>query len=198
MRTRQLSLIAVLFSLALASSAVAQQTAPPPAAPAATAPAPATVVSRAPITGPPLSGFTVWAMLDWSGYGIGARYLLPLPIPSLLAKTSLRDSWAIEFGADYFRISNTYTTFGYHYDEIVPRVGMMWIVWLRDDFAVYPKIDGGYAIGFNNSYGGCGSACTLGGIHIEGEAGLLYKVSGLTLRAEVGNYGIKGGVAWLF
>ncbi|HEX3697969.1 MAG TPA: hypothetical protein VH374_21525 [Polyangia bacterium] len=198
MRIRSMSLIVALFSLAIASPVLAQQTPAPTSSPYP-APAPAGTVSRAVITAPQQSGFTLWGMLDWDGYGAGARFMFPLAIPSLLSRTSLRDSWALEAGVDFFRISDTYSGYGgFHYDEILPTVGMMWIVWLRDDFAVYPKIDGGYAIGFDNSYGGCGGACDLGGIRVEGAAGLLYKLPGVTLRAEVGNYGLKGGVAWLF
>jgi hypothetical protein len=198
---RQTSLIAAVLSMTSAASVRADETAPPAAAPPAeTAPAaPAATVSKARIDAPQLAGVTLWGMVDWDGFGVGARYMFPVGIPSLLSHTSLKDSWAIEAGLDFFRISDDFGALGYHYDVLLPTVGMMWIVWLRDDFAVYPKIDGGYAIGFDNSYGDC-TGCSLGGVRIEGAGGLLYKVSGsgITLRAEAGNYGVKGGVAWLF
>jgi len=32
------------------------------------------------------------------GYGMGARYMMPLPITPLLTRTKFRDYWALEFG----------------------------------------------------------------------------------------------------
>jgi hypothetical protein len=196
-------LLSAALSVTPASGVRADETAPPPAAPPAetapaSAPAPAASISRARITAPPLTGPTIWGLVDWFGVGVGARYMFPVGIPSLLSHTSLKDSWAIEAGLDFVHRSDDYGAFNYDYNEFIPTVGMMWIVWLRNDFAVYPKIDGGWAFGFDNSNNNC-VGCTLGGVWIEGAAGLLYEVGGgLTLRAELGNYGAKGGVAWLF
>lgn len=194
-RSRTLPLLALLSSAAVASPLHAQTPAssPPPAG----YPAPvATAEAKPRIDAPQLSGFSGLATLNWNGFGVGARYMIPLGIPSLLSRTRLRDSWALEPGLDYFRVNNNYGGYGdYHYDEILPSVGMMWIVWLREDFAVYPKVEGGYAIPFNNS---C-TYCSYSHVYVEGAAGLLYSLGGgVTLRAEVGSYGIKGGVAWLF
>ena len=47
-------------------------------------------------------------MLPWGGYGMGARYMMPLPITQLLTRTKFRDYWALEFGADILRFSYDY------------------------------------------------------------------------------------------
>jgi len=201
--TRQILFAAAALSVTFASGVRADETAPPPAAPPtepapASAPAPAATISHALITAPPLTGPTIWGLVDWFGVGVGARYMFPVGIPSLLSHTPFKDSWAIEAGLDFLHRSDDYGAFSYNYNEFIPTVGMMWMVWFRDDFAVYPKVDGGYAIGFDNSVHDC-TGCGLGGVWIEGAAGILYKVGGgVTLRAELGNYGAKGGVAWLF
>jgi hypothetical protein len=190
----RMSLLAAFVSIMAVAPARAQAQASDPGPAPATAP-------PAPLPGsdaPALHGPTVWGLLDWNGVGIGARYMLPLPIPSLLTHTKFRDSWALELGLDFLHRSDDLGIVNYHYNELIPTVGMMWIVWLNQTFAVYPKVEAGYAIGFDSSYGNC-AGCDLGGIYAEGAAGLLYSIGGgLTLRAEVGNYGIKGGVAWLF
>jgi hypothetical protein len=175
---------------------VAQQPlAQPQSAPAAGGPAATLTTTRG--AAPALAGPTVWGLLGWYGVGVGARYMIPLGIPALLTRTRLHDSWALELGADFLHRSADFGTVNYSYNQAIPSVGMMWIVWLRDDFAVYPKAEAGYAIGFGNSYNDC-VGCSVSNIYAEGAAGLLYKVSQLTLRAEIGNYGAKGGIAWLF
>jgi hypothetical protein len=198
--TRRSPLLAVALALVAASSAQAQETAaaPPPAPPPASPP-PAVSASgaRPVITGPALSGISVLGELVWDGFGFGGRYMFPIGIPSLLSHTRLKDSWALEAGIDWVHRGEDLGPVGYHYDQIIPTFGMMWTVWLTDQFAVYPKIDAGYEIGFNNSLSSC-YGCSVGGVWVEGAAGLLYRISSLTLRAELGDYGIKGGVAWLF
>ena len=73
------------------------ETTPPP--PAVAAPG-SHWLARAlrPAAGP--GGPTVWGILPWGGYGIGARYMIPLPITQLLTRTKFHDYWALEFGAD--------------------------------------------------------------------------------------------------
>jgi hypothetical protein len=189
----RLSLLTVLVSLFAAAPASAQSD--PGAAPASE---PAATLSTAGSLAPQLKGPSIWALVHWNGIGVGGRFMIPLPIPALLSRTPFRDSWALEGGVDFIHRSDDYGAIGYNYNEFVPTVGMMWIVWLKPNFAVYPKVEAGWAFGFSSSDGNCG-ACELGGIYAEGAAGLLYAVGGgITLRAEVGSYGIKGGAAWLF
>ena len=176
------------------------ETAPPPPALAAPgAPARAQVGPADAPTGPSL-----WGILPWGGYGIGARYMIPVPITQILTRTRFRDYWALEFGADLLHFNYDYafgtSAYSYSWTEIIPVVGMMWQFWINDSFAVYPKVELGYAFGwYSDTNGTMGSL--QGGNHFfpDGTAGLLYKIgNGLTLRAEAGYVGGKGGIAWLF
>jgi hypothetical protein len=172
-------------------SAVATQpaTTPPAYAPAAAGGAPTVQ-----------GGISVWGILPWSGLGVGARYMLPLPIHPLLVNTNLHDTFNLEFGADFLHWSYDYALGGsYSWSEVVPVVGMMWNVWLSPKFALYPKVELGYAFGWISGWEFGGTSPTYGGFFWDGDAGALYKTdSGLTLRAEVGVDGLKLGAGWLF
>jgi hypothetical protein len=184
----------------LASTARAQETAPPPptvASPGATS-APAA---------PGLKGLSLWGILPWGGLGAGARFMMPLPFPSLLAnaRTTLHDNWDLEFGADLLHWSYDYgppgNGFSYSWTEVLPVVGVMWNVWFNQNFALYPKLEAGYAFGWFSDWqtGYNGAQPTYGGFFIAGDLGALYKLnSGLTLRAEAGSDGLKLGAGWLF
>ena len=151
-------------------------------------------------TAPSLRGASVWGILPWGGVGVGARYTIPLPIHPLLSKTSLRDDFSLEFGADVLRWSygqDTLYTSSYSWTEVLPVVGMAWNLWFNDNFALYPKIEVGYAFGWlsDSAYSGAG----YGGAFVSGAGGLLYKLNNaLTLRAEAGSSGLKLGAGWLF
>jgi hypothetical protein len=191
---------------AAAGAAHAQQAAPPPPAvssqPAPTAP-PAYAPPAAYGAAPSLKGPSVWGILPWGGLGVGARFMIPLGIPPLLANTALRDSFNLEFGADLLHWSYDYgsNVFNYSWTEVLPVVGMMWNIWLNQSFALYPKIELGYAFGWfsgwDNAYGA--NEPVYGGFFWDGAAGALYKLNnGLTLRAEIGVAGLKLGAGWLF
>jgi len=150
------------------------------------------------------TGPSLWGVLPWGGYGIGARYMIPVPITQILTRTRFHDYWALEVGADLLHFNYDYGLAGpgtsYGWTEVIPVVGMMWQVWLTDDFAVYPKIEMGYAFGWYSDTPQ-GASGLSGGNHFfpDATAGLLYKIgNGLTLRAEAGYVGGKGGIAWLF
>src|SRR4051812_18156776 len=149
-----------LFGVLASQVALAQE--PPPGGattppPAETTPPPTVATPSStgapqpfgPAAGP--AGPSVWGILPWGGYGIGARYMIPLPITQLLTRTKFHDYWALEFGADMLHFSYDYG-FGaagsYSWTEIVPVVGMMWQFWINDSFAVYPKVEVGYAFGW--------------------------------------------------
>jgi len=221
MFTAAIGLIGILVSQAT----LAQETAPgdaPPAdgttAPAATTPPPAETTPPPSVATPgttgngPMpfgpgigpSGPSLWGVLAWGGYGAGARYMIPVPITQILTRTRFRDYWAVEFGADILRINYDYglgaTPYSYSWTEVVPVVGMMWQVWFNENFAAYPKVELGYAFGWYSDTQGTTTGLS-GGNHFypSGTAGILYKVgNGLTLRAEAGNIGAKGGISWLF
>jgi hypothetical protein len=203
-----------LFGVLASQVALAQEPAPgattPP--PAEMTPPPATPPPTVGATGatqpfgaaPGPGGPSIWGVLPWGGYGIGARYMIPLPITQLLTRTKFHDYWALEFGADMMHFSYDYglgpSGYSYSWTEIVPVVGMMWQFWINDNFAVYPKVELGYAFGWYSDTNGASTGLS-GGNHFfpDGTAGLLYKLgNGITLRAEAGYVGGKAGVAWLF
>ncbi len=150
-------------------------------------------------------GASVWGILPtFSGIGVGGRFMLPLPIQPVLHSSTVKDTFALEFGADYLHWSYGYNfpgaNFNYSLNELVPVVGMMWSFWLSDRFALYPKIELGYAIawfsGWNNTYG---STPTATAFFWDLAAGALYKLgNGFTLRAEVGSANLKLGAGLLF
>ena len=140
-------------------------------------------------------------MLPWGGYGIGGRMMLPLPIAGVIHSPSVRDTFAVEVGADLLHWSYDYgfTPGGYSWTEILAVGGFMWNFWLTSQFALYPKIDLGYALGWFSGWNQPGPQPTYGGLFISGDVGAIYKLTnGLSLRAEVGSANLKLGVAWLF
>ncbi|HEY2901881.1 MAG TPA: hypothetical protein VGL59_14960 [Polyangia bacterium] len=194
---KSVSLAVGLLSLLLLARASWAQ-APAPTAPPPSNPPPSLVQPANTGTSAGEKGISVWAILPWRGIGAGARYMLPLPITSLLTHTSLHDSWALEFGADFYHWDCGIANYSCSWNEILPVVGMMWKVDLTPQFTVYPKIEAGYPIGWYSGPGFTGRE-SFASFYVSGGAGLLYKLSnGLTLRAEASSYDIKGGVGWLF
>lgn len=200
-------LAAVMVATMVPGMASAQDnTAPPPAnmpPPAAPPPDPSAPSGNVAKTGavridaPPLTGFSLFGILGYGygdGVGVGARYMIPLPIPSLLTHTWLRDSWAVEFGGDLMYYSLGVAD--YHETVLIPVAGVMWNVWLNDQFAVYPKAEIGFGIDVGSTYNG---VVEHNGIYPSGAAGLLYQVTKqITLRAEVGSTGLRGGAGFFF
>jgi len=192
-------------SRALADTPPGDATSPPPQSisttpPPSTAPAPFT-----PGSGPGLKGVSVWGILPWGGLGVGARFAIPLGIRPLLATSTIHDSFAIEFGADLLHWSYDFgapgDSFNYSWTELVPVAGVMWDLWFNQKFAIYPKVELGWAFGWFSGWNGVAGDAqpTYGGLFIDGDVGALYKLdSGLTLRAEAGSDGLKLGAGWLF
>lgn len=147
-------------------------------------------------------GASLWGMLPWGGVGVGGRIMTPLSIAPVLGHTNIRDSFALEYGADFLHFSHDYGYgLNFSHNEIVALVGMMWNLWFSDQFALYPKVEAGYAFAWISGLpnGVSSSAYGYGGVFFSGAAGALYKTnSGLTLRAEAGVSGLKVGVGWLF
>jgi hypothetical protein len=210
--------IAVLGLLALLvpTVAVAQDpppaTAPPPAGTPETAPPPPTatnpgpaattpMVSAGPGSAPSLKGVSVWGILPWGGFGVGARFMIPIGIPSLIHHPRIKDNWALEFGGDYLHFNyGGLLGSNYSWSEVVVVGSLMWNVWLTPDFAVYPKAEIGYAFGWFSGYDDTlGPRPTYGGFFPNGAGGLLYKLNnGITLRAEAGSANLKLGAGFLF
>ena len=100
-----------------------------------------------------LRGPTVWGILPWNGVGVGGRMMLPLSIPGLLHSPSVHDNFAFEVGADLLHWSYDYGVPGpnggtYSWTEILAVGGVMWNFWFNDRFALYPKVELGYAFGW--------------------------------------------------
>ena len=132
--------------------------------------------------------------------------MIPLPIPSLLANSehAIRDNWDLEFGADLLHWSYDFGVPGQlvqlQLDGGASVVGVMWNLWFTRNFAIYPKLELGYAFGWFSDWnnGSGANQPAYGGFFIAGDAGALYKLdNGLTLRAEVGSDGLKLGAGWL-
>jgi hypothetical protein len=207
MRSSTISLAFVLASLgsrAFAQTAPAPAPAPPPASEqvsaTGTVPAPAPAFAPPTAPAPAPHGLSVWGILPWGGVGAGARYMLPIGIPSLLHNTGIRDNFTLEFGADILRWTygvDTFYSSSYQWTEILPVLGVSWNLWFSDHFALYPKVEAGYAFGWLS--GASYAIGGYGGTFVNGAAGLLYKLdNGLALRAEAGTSGLKLGVGWLF
>ena len=208
MKNLKTALLIGFLATTYASHARAQDSTltPPPAPTVAAAPAPVTVDTvPAAAQGKLLStGPTVWGGVGyWGLYGIGVSYMLPVA-NGVLKHPTIRDQFVLEFGVDYHR--RTYDWFAgdnYTWNEIVPVVGVAWLVWLKPNLAVYPKADVGYSFGWVSGFDYCtgNSSCSTpsyGGTFIQGSVGVLYNVGSLVLRGEVGNELIKGGLGFLY
>jgi hypothetical protein len=193
-------LLAICASSAWAQDGTAPAGSPPPTA-YSSAPAPSAPPLSISGGAPALRGASVWGILPWGGIGIGARFMIPLGVRPLLVNTNLRDSFALEFGADLLHWSYSYPNAGFSYSwtEVLPVAGVMWNIWVNDRFAFYPKVELGYALGWYSNLGSNSAIGSYGGVWADGAVGALYNIGGgLTLRAEAGSSGLKLGAGWLF
>jgi hypothetical protein len=149
------------------------------------------------------SGPTVWGILGgwYGGFGVGARYMVPLPIKPLITQGTARDNFALEFGADFMTFSYGYAALGdYRWNAVLPVVGAMWNVWLNEKLAFYPKLDLGYFIGWYSGWNSAwGNQPTHGGFFWNVALGGMYRLSDrVALRGELGYAGLKVGASFLF
>jgi hypothetical protein len=184
--------LALAIALGTASTASAQSE-----------PAPAAVGTTVPAGGGS-QGPTVWGILGgwYGGFGVGARYMLPLPIKPLLTQGTVRDSFALEVGADFMTFSHSWAVpgGGYRWNAVVPVVGGMWNIWLNDRLAFYPKLDLGYTFGWLSGWNSMwGPDPTFGGFFWNVALGGMYRLnSTVALRGEIGYAGLKVGASFLF
>jgi hypothetical protein len=118
----------------------------------------------------------------------------------VLKHATIRDQFMLEFGVTYLRRSYSWITGSdYVWNEVVPTAGVAWMVWLKPNLAVYPKVDVGYAFGWLSGFdcNGC-SDPSYGGVFVNGSAGVMYDLGSMVLRGEVGNELVKGGLGFLF
>jgi hypothetical protein len=150
--------------------------------------------------GPNSQGITLWGVLGYGdAFGVGGRYMMPVVPEGFLHNTRFKDQLAVDFGADLLWYSYGFLSDSYGYAEVLPVGGVLWTVWFNDKFAVYPKLDVGFALGtvtgWNDAWG---PKPTHGGFFWQTSAGLIYKTSSVALRAEVGNGLFKAGVGFGF
>ncbi|HEY4393769.1 MAG TPA: hypothetical protein VGP64_06885 [Polyangia bacterium] len=173
---------------------------PPPQATVAATPAPAYMPPSPRLGGsdaPAVTGPTVWGILAYGGVGVGARFALPV-YGSVLHHPTLRDGFEIEFGGDFVHWSESVPGFDWSYTVIRLAGGVMWDIWLNDQFAFYPKAEIGYNH-YSYNYNGYTGGGSYSPIYVNGAAGAMFKTrAGLTLRAEAGITGLALGVGWLF
>jgi hypothetical protein len=187
---------ALAITLGTAGAAFAQTTSPSEPAPTSVG---TTVSTSTSSTGP-----TLWAILGgwYGGFGLGGRYMLPLKFPPLITQGTVKDSFALEFGADFLTWSYGWAATGgdYRINSFIPVVGAMWNIWLNDQLAVYPKLDLGYQFtwwsGWNNAWGG---RPTHDWIYWNVALGAMYKVkNNIALRGELGYAGLRLGAMFMF
>jgi hypothetical protein len=189
--------VALAIALGTASAASAQSLAP-------TEPAPSSVGTSVPASTTSYSGPTVWGILGgwYGGFGVGGRYMLPLNFPPLINNGQVRDSFALEFGADFLTFSYAWLAAGadYRWNALIPVVGGMWNIWLNDKLAFYPKLDLGYMIGwFSNWNGAWGPRPDHGWLFWNFALGGMYRINNnVALRGELGYAGLKFGASFLF
>jgi hypothetical protein len=186
------------FALALvlvSTTANAQMSGPAPSEPA-----PANTVGTTVNTNANTAGPTIWGILGgwYGGVGVGGRYMIPLGIKPLITNGNLKDSFALEVGADFMTWSYSVLG-GYRWNQILPVAGIMWNIWIDEKLAFYPKLDLGYGFGWFSGWDNAGPQPTYGGFFWNIALGGLYKVSGnVALRGEIGYAGLKLGAQFLF
>lgn len=152
------------------------------------------------MTMPNTTGLSAWGILGYAGsLGAGARYMLPILDEGLLKNPSIQDRLAFEFGLDFLHRSYSESGWNYGWSELRPTVGALWTVWLNDRLAVYPKLDLGYEIGWITGWEDAwGTTPKYNQFYWEVLGGVMYKLGGVTLRAELGSVGLKAGVGFGF
>lgn len=146
---------------------------------------------------PDLKGPTALGILSYSGgYGIGVRFALPLGIGSILNNPTIRDGFAAELAFDYIHWSESNYAYNWSYQVYRLAGGIMWDIWLSNEFAIYPKVELGYS---RWSYNGTSTYPSYSPFFFNGAAGAMYKLTaGLVARAEIGYAGLALGAGWMF
>jgi hypothetical protein len=134
-----------------------------------------------------------------AGFGVGARYQITLVPEGVIGASRVRDDIGIEFGLDWFHYSwnDPFFAVSWTYNEVAPVVGGVWNFWFTPRFAIYPKIDLLYRIGWwSSNVPGAASPGGFGGFDVQGAAGIIYKFDKVALRAEIGSYSIRLGIGF--
>jgi hypothetical protein len=133
------------------------------------------------------------------GYGIGGavRYAIPILNDGFIPK--LNDSVEIEFGGDIWTAS--YGGFGFNgggYTALGIPIEGRWTFHITDKFSAYGKVGIGWVIVVGSRSDGVVAGYG-GGIYTTAGPGVLYKLSdAISLRAEFGYSGLRGGIGIAF
>jgi hypothetical protein len=154
---------------------------------------------------------SVWGVFDAGGpggVGLGMRLTLPLVPEGVLRHPTIKDEFVLELGADFVHYGAQLGFYPYYIDYtwngVLPVVGAAWNVWFTPRFAIYPKLDLGYWIGWwggwNTYYGATYGYIrpSYGGFFIQGALGFIYRLDPVALRAELGTGLLRLGVAFQF
>jgi hypothetical protein len=170
----------------------------------------AATASAAPVAAPPSKQemvgssdglLSVWGLVGYgSMFGAGVRYQKVIVPDGFLKNPNFRDQLAVEGGIDYAHES---VGFGFGFGDVSinyfrPAVGVMWNFWLNPQLALYPKLDLAYEFASWSAPNGFVGSASYGGFGVEGAGGVMYKLSSMTLRAEVGSSFLKAGLGFQF
>lgn len=137
---------------------------------------------------------SVFAFPSWYyGFGMGAaaRYTLPVVHEGFIP--ALNDSFELEFGGDLWFGGNS----AFSYTAIGIPAEARWTFHLTDRLDAYAKLGLGWVLAFANASGF--GTYDVGGFYATGGPGVAYRVGdAVSLRAEVGNFGLRAGVGFAF
>jgi hypothetical protein len=150
---------------------------------------------------------SLWGVIDpgpVEGTGLGFRVMLPLAPRGVLHHPRVRDEFTLELGADFVHFDDRVGLNPYYLDYawngVLGVAGVTWNFWFTPRFALYPKLDLGYWVGWYDDwdpdYGY--RRPSHGGLFLQGAAGLMYRLGSVALRAELGSGLLRLGVGFTY
>jgi hypothetical protein len=153
---------------------------------------PGGLLDRSPQERSPMLSF--FGILPWwygFGGGVGARYTLPI-VPNGFI-TEVNDSVELEFGGDIWFASYGVLGSDFGYTGLAIPAEGRWTFHITPKFSAYAKVGLGLVVRFWND--DVGDDFDGAGLYFDSAAGVLYKLNdSLSLRAEAGYAGLKGGI----
>lgn len=132
--------------------------------------------------------------------GVGARFQKRLASDLAFHGPKLHDDIGFEGGVDFVHYSWStpgLSEYSWSYNELSLLAGVVWNVWISDEFAVYPKMELAYGIGSVSTNDGVTSP-SYGGLWFQGAGGVVYKTGPVALRAEAGWRALRLGAGVTF
>jgi hypothetical protein len=144
------------------------------------------------------NNLSIWGIFSYAysvgtGLGVGVRYQKTLVPEGFLRNAEISDDLGVEGSLEYRHYEWDFITEG-SYNELDIAAGVVWNLWLSEQFAVYPKLGLGVGIGFwdDDDYDTGG----YGGVFVLAAAGVVYQIDSLTLRAELGTNALQLGIGF--